>query len=107
VVGVAAGYAVAAMLEWPLSLWWLSRVTEIPVRALLLGALRIIGCAALAGTVCFLTTRLTADWSTAAQLAAGLTAGLAAYGMTTLVPAVRSDLAGVVAWGRQMVGRSH
>ena len=33
VVGVAAGYATAAVLEWPLSLMWLSRLTPIPVGA--------------------------------------------------------------------------
>lgn len=39
VVGVAAGYAIAPMLSWPLSLWWLSRHTPVPLRALLTGAL--------------------------------------------------------------------
>jgi O-antigen/teichoic acid export membrane protein len=105
VVGVAAGYAAAALLEWPLSLWWLSRITVIPVRALLLGALRITGCAALAGTACFVVTQLTATWPVPAQLAAGLAAGVAAYGLTALIPAVRADLRGVLDWGRQMVGR--
>jgi hypothetical protein len=105
VVGVAAGYAAAALLEWPLSLWWLSRITDIPVRALLLGALRISGCAALAGAVCLTVTQLGASWPAPGQLAAGLGAGLAAYGLTVLVPAVRTDLAGVLSWGRQMVAR--
>lgn len=105
VIGVAAGYAAAALLEWPLSLWWLSRITDIPVRALLLGALRISGCAAFAGLVCFLVSGTTAAWPVLLQLAAGLLAGLAAYCLTLLVAPVRADLAGVVAWGRQMVGR--
>lgn len=105
VVGVAAGYAAAALLEWPLSLWWLSRITDIPVRALVLGALRISGCATVAGTVCFLVTGAAAGWPSWGQLAAGLVAGLAGYGLTTVVPAVREDLTGVIAWGRQMLGR--
>lgn len=105
VVGVAAGYAAAALLEWPLSLWWLSRLTVIPVRALLLGALRISGCAAVAGTVCFLVTELAAAWPVAGQLAAGLLAGGSAYALTALLPDVRADLAGVLAWGREMVAR--
>jgi PST family polysaccharide transporter len=106
VVGVAAGYAAAALLEWPLSLWWLSRVTDIPVRALLLGALRISTCAALAGGACFLATMVTGSSSTLVQLVAGLAAGAAAYALAAaLLPAVRADLAVVVAWGRQMVGR--
>lgn len=105
VIGVAAGYAAAALLEWPLSLWWLSRITDIPVRALVLGALRIATGAGLAGAACFAVTGATAGWPSIGQLAAGLLAGVAAYGLTTAVPAVRDDLAGVVAWGRQMLGR--
>jgi O-antigen/teichoic acid export membrane protein len=105
VVGVATGYAAAALLEWPLSLWWLSRITEIPVRALLLGALRITACAALAGGACFAVTQLTAAWPAPGQLAAGLAAGVAAYLLTTLVPAIRADVEVVLSWGRQMIGR--
>ncbi|MCU1431154.1 MAG: lipopolysaccharide biosynthesis protein, partial [Actinotalea sp.] len=48
VQGVAAGYAVAAALEWPLSIGWLSRRTEIPARGLFVGALRILVCVTVA-----------------------------------------------------------
>lgn len=61
-VGVAAGYALSHLLEWPFSLWWLSRVTPIPVRALLSGALRItaVSAAGAAGVygVCLATAQL-------------------------------------------------
>ena len=105
VVGVAAGYAAAALLEWPLSLWWLARITPLPLRALLLGALRITACAVTAGAACFAATQLTLGGPAVGRLAAGLAAGLAAYGLATLVPGIRRDLAGVAAWGRQMIGR--
>nr|WP_075012595.1 lipopolysaccharide biosynthesis protein [Geodermatophilus obscurus] len=105
VVGVAAGYATAAVLEWPLSLWWLSRTTVIPVRALLGGALRIAGCAVTAGAVCALAVQLASGWPAVGRLAAGLAAGLAVYGLAALVPPIRRDLAGVAAWGRQMLAR--
>ncbi|MCU1614811.1 MAG: teichoic acid transporter [Frankiales bacterium] len=105
VVGVAAGYASAALLEWPLSLWWLSRVTTIPVRALLLGALRILSCAAAAGTAAHAASALTASWPSLGRIAAGAAAALSVYAVATLVPRIRRDVLGVVAWGRQMVGR--
>ncbi|WP_369257930.1 lipopolysaccharide biosynthesis protein [Geodermatophilus amargosae] len=105
VVGVAAGYATAALLEWPLSLWWLSRTTVLPVRALYLGALRIAACAVAAGTASAAATGATGDWPSAARLAVGLLAGVAVYALAALVPVVRRDLAGVVSWGRQMVSR--
>lgn len=40
-IGVATGVALAPWTTWPISLWWLSRVTPVPVRALFGGALRI------------------------------------------------------------------
>jgi O-antigen/teichoic acid export membrane protein len=106
VVGVASGYAAAALLEWPLSLWWLSRRTELPVRALLLGALRVTACAAAAGTACFLGTELTASWPSAARIAVGGGTGLAVYAAAACIRAIRADLAGVLLWGRSMFSRS-
>jgi PST family polysaccharide transporter len=105
VVGVAAGYATAALLEWPLSIWWLSRVTVIPGRALLLGALRISTCAVLAGGTCFAVSELTAPWPAIGRIAVAGCAGLAVYALASVVPAVRADLLGVKAWGHRMVGR--
>jgi len=105
VVGVATGYAAAAVLEWPLSLWWLSRITVIPVRELVLGALRISGCAAAAGGACFAATELTAAWPAIGRLPLGVAAGLAVYGLAMLVPGIRADVLGVAAWGRRMAGR--
>lgn len=104
-VGVAAGYACAALLEWPLSLWWLSRVTVLPLRALFLGALRVTACATVAGAACFLGTELTASWSSPGRIAVGVAAGLAVYGVAALLPPIRDDLIGVRAWGRAMVSR--
>jgi PST family polysaccharide transporter len=105
VVGVAAGYATAALLEWPMSLWWLSRATIIPGRALLLGALRISACATAAGLVCFAVTQLTGSGPSPVRVLAGGVAGLAVYAAAASVPAVRSDLRGVAAWGLRMAGR--
>ncbi len=42
VLGVAIGYTVAHALEWPLSLWWLSRRTSFPAKGLMFGAVRIL-----------------------------------------------------------------
>ncbi|RZU34452.1 lipopolysaccharide biosynthesis protein [Blastococcus saxobsidens] len=105
VVGVAAGYATAALIEWPLSLWWLSRTTVVPVRDLYLGALRVTACAGTAGAACFAATQMSVGWPSAGRLAAGLLTGLAAYALAAVAPPIRRDLAGVAAWGRQMASR--
>jgi O-antigen/teichoic acid export membrane protein len=105
VVGVAAGYATAALLEWPLSLWWLSRVTPVPVRALLTGALRITACAVPAGVASFLGTELAAGAPSVLRIAVGVLAGLAVYAAAAVLPPVRADLRGVAGWARSMARR--
>ena len=106
VLGVATGYATAALLEWPLSLWWVSRVTVVPGRDLLLGALRIMGCALAAGTACFLATGLTAGWPAVSRIASGGLAALAVYAVVAgLVPRIRRDVLDVLAWLPRMAGR--
>ena len=105
VVGVAAGYATAALLEWPLSLWWLARVTPVPVAALVSGALRIAACAVPAGAASFLGTQLVAGAPSVLRIAAGVSAGLAVYAAAAALPVIRADLRGVAAWARSMAGR--
>jgi len=39
------------------------------------------------------------------RIAAGVTAGLAVYAAAALLPPIRADLVGVLAWGRSMAGR--
>ncbi|SOC47157.1 polysaccharide transporter, PST family [Blastococcus aggregatus] len=106
VVGVAAGYALAAFLEWPLSLWWLSRITPFPGRALAGGAARILACAVPAGVAARLVCLFANPLPLAVQL---LLAGLAgAAVMAVLAVAsrrIREDLGGVLAFGRSMVRR--
>jgi PST family polysaccharide transporter len=105
VVGVAGGYTTAALLEWPLSLWWLSRVTTIPVRSLLTGALRIMTCAVTAGVAAWAASTLTASWPSVGRIASGALAALAVYAAATGVPRIRADVLGVLAFGRTIIGR--
>ncbi|MGY4643599.1 lipopolysaccharide biosynthesis protein [Cellulomonas sp. URHB0016] len=91
VVGVAAGYAVGFLLEWPLSLWWLSRHTPVQLGVLLRGALRTIvvfgACAAIGWEA---STLVSGSW---ASLSAAVAASLAAFGVVWLViPAIRRDV---------------
>jgi PST family polysaccharide transporter len=90
VVGVAAGYALAPLLAWPLSLWWLGRTAGLPVRPLYLGAGRVLlagaaaGAAAAAAAVAPVTPWL--------QVVAGAAAAALACGAALVLPAVRRDL---------------
>ncbi|PWW21400.1 PST family polysaccharide transporter [Geodermatophilus normandii] len=105
VVGVAAGYALAACLEWPLSLWWLSRITDFPGRTLMAGALRVLACAVPAGLAAWLVAQAAA-LPTAVTLLLAVLAGAAVVALAAAVSrTVRADLAGVLAFGRSMVRR--
>ncbi|WP_307864938.1 lipopolysaccharide biosynthesis protein [Myceligenerans salitolerans] len=58
--GIAAGFAASALLEWPLSFWWLSRVTSYPGGRLALGGLRILAQALPVGLAAWLAASLPA-----------------------------------------------
>jgi PST family polysaccharide transporter len=104
--GVAAGYMVAALVEWPASLCWLSRLTYLPLRDLLHGAVRVTLCGAVAGACAWLVTHLTADPATDLNAAAGVAGGIAANAIAGLAfRRVRVDLRLVAAIGRRMMRR--
>lgn len=91
VVGVAAGYAFAPLLEWPLSLWWVSRHVTVPLRALLTGATRtllLFGTAAAAGWA--LSTLVDGQWWQLVVAVGG--AAAVAVPLMLLLPTLRRDV---------------
>ncbi len=101
VVGVAAGYAISHLIEWPISLWWLDRVTTVPVGALYGGALRTIGLGLPVAGAAWGATALIAGAPAAVQLLAAVGAGLAAAAAAAAaVPAIRRDVASILAIAR-------
>lgn len=104
-VGVAAGVALATAMLWPISLWWLSRRTTIPVRRILLGALRIMSMATLAGMTAWLLVGQLADSiPDLAAIAAAAAAMLLVYAAGLLIPQVRADEALVLRIAGMMRG---
>ncbi len=94
-VGVAGGIALSASLEWPLSLWWLSRRTPLPTRALGLGAIRVLLVGVLSGVAVGVVTAAL-DLAPVAEVAAAAGTAVAVYAVATAVPAVRRDVLDVV-----------
>lgn len=90
-LGVAVGFTVAPALSWPISLWWLSRRTSVPLRWLLASALRILTLAVVAGGVAWAVVESTATGtSVVGFVLASLTVG-GVYLLAAVVPAVRRD----------------
>jgi len=92
VVGVAAGYAVAPMLAWPLSLWWLGRAAGLPVRVLYLGAARVLLVGSVTGAAATVASSGAASLGPWGELVAGALAGAVACAATLVLPVVRRDL---------------
>ncbi len=91
VIGVAWGYALSHAVEWPISLWWLSRITPMPTRDLVGGALRALGIFAVVAAAALAGSSVTSGMDPLWSLATGLAAGLIAVGALLLVPGVRRD----------------
>lgn len=97
IVGVAAGYATTAALEWPLSLWWLGRRAAAPSRVLIVTATRMLTVALVAAAPAVAAVRLLAGAGAPLQLLTATLATLATYALAwLLVRPVRSDIAEVV-----------
>lgn len=75
-VGVAAGYAVAMALSWPLNLWWLSRSAGLRATTFAANGLIVTGCAFLGATAALASaTGLGATVGSVAALIASVVAG--------------------------------
>ncbi|MFS0734227.1 lipopolysaccharide biosynthesis protein [Microbacterium sp. 1P10UB] len=104
ILGVAAGVALAPAIAWPLSLWWLSRITTLPVRRLYGGAIRIVCVVATAGLASWATSQLFIFNSWLA-VAMGAVAGIAAAALFLSLRIYRVDLALLVRFARLMLKR--
>lgn len=91
VVGVAAGFAIAPWLTWPVSLLWLSRVTAVPTRSLFAGALRIISVAGVSAGAAFSVTEALPDIPSLLSIAVTGTVIAAVVGLLCLIPTIRGD----------------
>lgn len=106
VIGVAIGYALAPALSWPISLWWLSRCTTLPVKRLYGGAARILGMAAVASAAAWWASAALQPWGSWAQLAGAATVSIVVYGLAgVLLRPIRRDLASVIRIGRMLPAR--
>lgn len=102
-IGVAVGVAVAPALAWPLSLFWLSRITPVPVRRLYGGASRVLALTVTSGAVAWVASDpLGSGW---AALLVGLGAGLASSAVFLVIPAYRRDVHNLIGFVRLLLKR--
>ena len=93
VYGVAAGYSLGVALIWPIGLWWISRVTNAPARAMFFAGVRAILGYGFATGVSWAAVQWIPIDIPFARVALGGVALLAAIGLVMLVwPAFRRDV---------------
>lgn len=90
-IGVAAGFAVAQCVLWPVSLWWIGRVSRLPTGVMIRAALRsILVCAVPAvGTWCMVS--VTAGWSSVVTVPLAIAVHLMGFALMAFLPWVRQD----------------
>lgn len=92
-VGVAAGFLVGSALNWPLSLWRVSRVTPVALADLLWGASRMLLLALLALGASYLASEALDGSAAAWRLVAAVAAGLTSYALAAACSRlIRRDL---------------
>ncbi|MGY0537575.1 lipopolysaccharide biosynthesis protein [Nocardioides sp. YJ-D4] len=105
ITGVAVGYATAHLLEWPLSLWWISRRTRLRVGPLYLGAARILTVAGSVAAAAYVTAEALHGQHPAVTVPVCVVAGAAAYALLLLVPPIRRDVMSLVVTVRGALAR--
>ncbi|MEO6944855.1 MAG: lipopolysaccharide biosynthesis protein [Lacisediminihabitans sp.] len=106
VVGVAAGYALAPALSWPISFWWLSRHTELPLRRLYAGAGRILALVVIASGAAGAVALWLRGGGAWLQLGGAIVAVGVVYALAAaILPPIRRDASVVLRIIRMIPGR--
>lgn len=105
VLGVAVGFTVAPAIAWPLSIFWLSRITPMPTAKLYAGAARVLVVCGASALAAWAVGQSAAPAGSIASLVSGVIAGLAAASLFLLVPLFRSDARRLTDFGRLMLRR--
>ncbi|WP_368565363.1 lipopolysaccharide biosynthesis protein [Pseudoxanthomonas sp. UTMC 1351] len=97
VLGVATGYACGLALSWPLVLWWLSRVSDAPVRQMLVNGLRAMAGYGLCAFASYMASAQFAAASLSMQLGVGIATAVVAFAVLCAVwPAFRRDVVDIL-----------
>ena len=106
VLGVAIAFTIAPAISWPLSLFWLSRITPMPTARLYAGAGRILAACAWTGAAAWGASLLAGTWGIWAALIVGLVAGAAAAAALLALPTYRKDWQSLTGFLRLMLKRN-
>lgn len=90
-VGVAAGFAAAQCVLWPISLWWVGRVSGLSTGTMIVTALRCTLVCALPAVGTWGAVSLMASWPSGITVPMAIAVHLIGFAVLGLVPRVRQD----------------
>ncbi|MBT2519649.1 lipopolysaccharide biosynthesis protein [Arthrobacter sp. ISL-28] len=90
-VGVAVGFAAAHLFVWPVSLWWVGRVSQLATGAMILAALRAITVCAAGTFATWIVVLLVNGLPSTLVVLFAAAAQVIGLAILALVPAVRRD----------------
>lgn len=105
VVGVAFGFMIGPAINWPISIGWLSRVTEVPTKRLYAGAGRVLLLVGVAAGVTEIVLLMLPHLPALATLLIGFGAYVAVIGLSQALSWYRADARTLFGLARLMRGR--
>ena len=106
VIGVAFGFMIGPAINWPISIGWLSRVTDLPTKRLYAGAARVLALVAMAAGVTEVIVLILPRLAAPAELLIGLAVYVAVVGASLLSRWYRADAATLIGLTRLVRGRT-
>jgi O-antigen/teichoic acid export membrane protein len=96
-VGVAAGFALAHACLWPVSLWWVGRISGLPTGGLILAAIRVTAICALPSFLTWGSVIWMNGLTSAVVVPVAVTVHLAGFALLWFLPLVRKDYREILA----------
>lgn len=96
-VGVAAGFAVAHVCLWPVSLWWIGRISGLPTGGLIIAAVRVTVICVIPSLLTWGSVLLMDGVTSVLVVPVAITVHLMGFAILWLVPPVRKDYREILA----------
>ena len=103
--GIVFGLALASMVSWPISIWWLGRHTPIPTKLLYFGAGRVLVLLVVAAGAAMAVSGATTQLGNVWQPVIAATTYIAVCVIALSIPSYKQDFKGILALRRHLTSK--
>lgn len=96
-VGVAAGFAIAHMCLWPVSLWWIGRISGLSTGGLISAACRVLVICSVPSLLTWVSVLWMSGVTSAVVVAVAVTVHMMGFAIMWFIPLVRKDYKEILA----------